>query len=525
MLFRFFHSVRLLYPDAKLHEAKYDIKESCAAFHLTGRSTLESVQLIEHYANQLGCYNLIEHNRFKLKRSNDGECTVAQNKESGWKGLGVVPSRGQKELFRFDESLDFASKSIMVRARRFQELPVPSSAKFSHHHKSVGERLRLFTGSVRMRGSTFWYPSGLRLMARIKDFVRDNVLSKGYREVMTPIMLPYGLWVRSGHVANYKKHMFSVRCNPSRHGYIIKPMNCIGHICFYNNRARSFRDLPLRLAEFGICHRLEASGALSGILRTQSFIQDDAHIICSKDQVADEIMFLHKTIANAYNVFGLYDIKIKLAYPLCFNTSRPVRLLKALLERSGMPFEEMKGEGAFYGAKLEYHVADCNRNFWQCGTIQLDEMLPQRMGLCYINRNSRKSRPIIIHRAIFGSIDRFIGVMLEREASIPTWASPILVILLFVSKQHNYLALPSILFKKKGLYSEEDFDDHSISYRVNKHSKKKVPYILVIGRTELQTATLSVRVRRSWGSRMFTLESFLYLLWLKITCFGQQEEL
>jgi threonyl-tRNA synthetase len=359
----------------------------------------------------------------------------------------------------------------------------------------------------------FWCSSGLKLLMGLKDYVRSVLLKGDYDEILTPQLLPRNLWQRSGHQKHYGPNMFSI--GRGDRSYALKPMNCVGHICSFGRRGRLSTDLPLRFAEFGVCHRKESSGSITGPLRTVGFTQDDAHIFCSRDQIRLEIGALHRSMLNVYTAFGFGRLLIKLSYPSRLKSCWGLSILRAILKEERTKFEEVAGEGAFYGAKVEYHLSDWLGHYWQCGTFQLDETLPQTMGLYYTEKDGRRVRPVILHRAMLGSLERFIGItMSHHNNSLPVWLAPTKVMVLSVAEVPNYLQLICQVLENVNIPFGLDSSNQNINYKINRHHPKKIPLTILLGNQEQRVVALSIRIQRKTNKfkKVLTLESFVYLL-------------
>ena len=368
-------------------------------------------------------------------------------------------------------------------------------------HRRLGKQLDLFHLQDEAPGMVFWHPHGWTLWQQIEQYMRRVLTDAGYQEVKTPLVMDRQLWERSGHWDNYRDNMFTTESE--KRDYAIKPMNCPGHVQIYNHGLHSYRDLPLRLAEFGSCHRNEPSGALHGLMRVRGFVQDDAHIFCTEDQIVSEVTAFNELLSRVYRDFGFTDVAVKLSL-------RPEKRagsdeiwdkaesgLREALAASGHQGEELPGEGAFYGPKIEYHVKDALGRSWQCGTMQLDFVLPERLDAEYVTEDNGRRRPVMLHRAILGSLERFIGILIENHAgALPLWLSPVQAVVLNISEaQADYVTDVVKALRAKGFRVEADLRNEKITYKIREHSVRKLPYLLVVGDKEKAAGVVAVRAR------------------------------
>jgi threonyl-tRNA synthetase len=368
-------------------------------------------------------------------------------------------------------------------------------------HRRVGKQLDLFHLQDEAPGMVFWHPKGWTLWQQVEQYMRQRLNAAGYLEVRTPMVMDRTLWEKSGHWENYRDNMFTTESE--KRDYAVKPMNCPGHVQIFNHGLRSYRDLPMRLAEFGSCHRNEPSGALHGLMRVRGFVQDDAHIFCTEDQIESEAMAFDQLLMSVYTDFGFHDVAVKLAL-------RPEKRagsdevwdkaengLRAALKASGKEWEEMPGEGAFYGPKVEYHIKDALGRSWQCGTIQLDFVLPERLGAEYVAEDNTRKRPVMLHRAILGSLERFIGILIENHAgAFPLWLAPMQAVVMNITEgQADYVADLVKQLQSQGFRVESDLRNEKINYKIREHSLQKLPYLLVVGEKEKEAGKVAVRLR------------------------------
>jgi threonyl-tRNA synthetase len=368
-------------------------------------------------------------------------------------------------------------------------------------HRKLGKQLDLFHMQDESPGMVFWHPRGWTLWQQVEQYMRRRVNDAGYLEIKTPMIMDRSLWEASGHWQNYRENMFTTESE--KRDYAIKPMNCPGHVQVFNHGLRSYRDLPLRYAEFGSCHRNESSGSLHGLMRVRGFVQDDAHIFCTEDQFISESIAFNTLAMSVYKDFGFdnVDIKLSLRPDARAGTDetwdRAERGLRDALTACGVTWEELPGEGAFYGPKVEYHIKDALGRSWQCGTLQLDMVLPERLGAEYVAEDNSRRRPIMLHRAIVGSMERFIGILIEHHAgAMPSWLAPMQVVVMNIAEsQMEYAQSLAQSLQKQGVRVQADLRNEKISYKIREHTLEKVPYLLVVGDKERDAQTVAVRAR------------------------------
>ena len=368
-------------------------------------------------------------------------------------------------------------------------------------HRKLGKLLDLFHFQEEAPGMIFWHPKGWSVWQQVEQYMRRVYQDNGYQEVKAPQILDISLWEKSGHWENYKENMFTTESE--NRSYALKPMNCPGHVQIFRSDMRSYRDLPLRYGEFGQCHRNEPSGSLHGIMRVRGFTQDDGHIFCTEDQILEECVAYTALLHKVYADFGFAEITYKVA-------TRPDKrvgseeawdkaenALIASLERSGCNFEISPGEGAFYGPKIEYTLTDAIGRAWQCGTMQVDFSMPIRLGAEYVAEDNTRKVPVMLHRAILGSFERFIGMLLENySGALPVWLAPVQVVVLNISEgQADYARDVTQALKKQGFRVESDLRNEKITYKIREHSVQKIPYIIVVGDKERDATTVAVRAR------------------------------
>ena len=382
-------------------------------------------------------------------------------------------------------------------------------------HRRIAKQLDLFHLQEEAPGMVFWHPAGWTLWQQIEQYMRRVLDESGYREVKTPLVMDRSLWEKSGHWENYRKEMFTTESE--KRDYAIKPMNCPGHVQIFNHGLRSYRDLPLRLAEFGSCHRNEPSGALHGLMRVRGFVQDDAHIFCTEAQIVSEVQAFNELLRKVYHDFGFDDVAVKLSLRPDQRAGsdevwdKAEQGLREALAASGLAWEELDGEGAFYGPKIEYQIKDALGRSWQCGTIQLDFVLPERLGAEYVTDANTRARPVMLHRAILGSLERFIGILIENYAgAFPMWLSPVQAVVMNISdNQGEYAADVANRLQKAGFRVEPDLRNEKITYKIREHSVRRLPYQLVVGDKEKEAQLVAVRARGGQDLGQMTLDELI----------------
>ena len=385
-------------------------------------------------------------------------------------------------------------------------------------HRKLGRSLELFHFQEEAPGMPFWHPNGKTIFTQIENYLREQQLKRGYQEVHTPSILDISLWEKSGHTEKFNQGMF--RTESESREYAVKPMNCPGHVQIFNQGLKSYRDLPLRLCEFGSCTRDEPSGTLHGLMRVRSFTQDDAHIFCTHDQLATEISNFIDMVFYVYKDFGFEDIGVKMA------TRPEMRVgsdevwdeselaLEKVLNSKDLDWEKLEGEGAFYGPKVDFHLRDSLNRVWQCGTIQVDFSMPERLGAKYVNEKGNRETPIMLHRATLGSFERFIGILIEHYAgALPVWLSPVQAVVLNITDKHSvYSKEVRDSLKKNGFRVKSDLRNEKITYKVRDHSVHNFPYLLIVGDIELEKNSVSVRARGAKDLGSMSVKEFSSML-------------
>ncbi len=381
-------------------------------------------------------------------------------------------------------------------------------------HRKLGKQLDLFHVEDIAPGMAFWHPKGTVLFNTVQDYMREQLRTNGYEEIRTPLIMDRSLWEKSGHWDKFKDNMFTTETE--NRDYAVKPMNCPGHIQVYKRKLHSYRDLPIRLAEFGLVHRNEPSGTLHGLMRVRSFTQDDAHIFCTEDQIKDEVQACIDLVYRTYADFGFDNIEVKLS-------TRPEQrvgsdeiwdkaeaALEQCLKDANLAYELQPGEGAFYGPKIEFSLRDCIGRVWQCGTIQLDFSMPVRLEATYIGADNERHYPVMIHRAILGSLERFVGILIEHyEGRFPTWLAPVQAVVATIAPAHaDYAQQVANQLIKQGFRVEMDLRNEKIGLKIREHTLMRVPYILVVGDQEVEQGSVNVRTREGETLGSISVDAF-----------------
>ncbi|MFA6228685.1 MAG: threonine--tRNA ligase [Rhodanobacter sp.] len=382
-------------------------------------------------------------------------------------------------------------------------------------HRKIGKQLDLFHQQEESPGMVFWHPNGWAIWQAVEQYMRGVYKRSGYQEVRCPMVLDVSLWKKSGHWDNYAENMFFTESE--KHTYALKPMNCPGHVQVFNTGLHSYRELPIRYGEFGGCHRNEPSGALHGIMRVRAFTQDDGHIFCTPEQVEAEVTAFHLQAMKVYADFGFTDLTIKLALRPEKRIGsdefwdRTEEVLRRALRSAGVEWEELPGEGAFYAPKIEYHLKDSIGRAWQVGTMQVDFMMPERLGAEYVDEHSHKQHPVMLHRAIVGSMERFIGILIEHHAGLlPPWLAPVQAVVFNITDaQASYVSEVTQTLVDKGFRVQSDLRNEKVGYKIREHTMQKVPYLLVVGDREKETGMVSVRTRSGEDLGSMPLAAFI----------------
>lgn len=381
-------------------------------------------------------------------------------------------------------------------------------------HRKLGKAQDLFHLQEEAPGMVFWHPNGWTIYREVEQYIREKIRKAGYQEIRTPQIVDRSLWEKSGHWDKYREDMFTTTAE--ERDFAIKPMNCPCHVQVFNQGLKSYRDLPLRLAEFGSCHRNEASGTLHGLMRVRNFVQDDAHIFCTEDQIQDEVSAFVDLLFEVYADFGFTDIQIALS-------TRPEKrvgsdavwdkaenALEQALNAKGLDWQLQPGEGAFYGPKIDFSLRDCLGRVWQCGTMQVDFSMPGRLDASYIADDNSRQVPVMLHRAILGSLERFIGILLEESAgALPLWLAPNQAVIMDITdRQADYVKKVSEMLDNQGFRVQIDLRNEKIGFKIREHTLAKVPYLLVVGDREMEEGTVAVRTRSGEDLGSMTVEAF-----------------
>ena len=394
-------------------------------------------------------------------------------------------------------------------------------------HRKIGKELDLFHLQEEAPGMVFWHPAGWHIYRQVEQYIRDTISAVGYQEIRTPQIIDKSLWERSGHWANFRDEMFTTESEDKT--FVIKPMSCPAHIQVFNQGLKSYRDLPLRLAEFGSCHRNELSGALHGLMRVRNLTQDDAHIFCTEDQVEGEARNFLALILRVYQDFGFPEVIIRLSTRPASRVGsealwdKAEAALEAVLVESGLEWQLNPGDGAFYGPKIDFTLKDCLGRSWQCGTLQLDFALPERLGASYIAQDGSKQVPVMLHRAILGSLERFIGVLIEHYAGqFPLWLAPTQAVVLNITDaQAGYAQECAEILQKSGFFVKADLRNEKIGFKIREHTLGRVPYLLVVGDREVESKTVALRTRAGEDLGHISLEALIEKLKVEISRRGK----
>jgi threonyl-tRNA synthetase len=525
-------AVQALFPDAKIAIGPAIDNGFYYDFDVPRPFSPEDLVTIEAKAKEIAAQKLVierlepsveearayfsgKNEPYKLELLADIQGAPSMYKQGGWQDLcrgPHLPDTGFVKAFKI-MSIAGAYWRGSEKNRMLQRIYAVSFPKQSmlddylklleeaqkRDHRKLGKEQDLFSFHAEGAGFPFWHPRGMVLYNTILDFSRKRHLAAGYQEVRTPIILNEELWRRSGHWDKYRENMYFTEIDEMVHA--VKPMNCPGGLLIYSNSAHSYRDLPLKMCEFGLVHRHEKAGVLHGLFRVRQFTQDDAHIFCTPDQIEEQIAEVISFITGMYSVFGFNEYAIELS-------TRPEKYigtievwdkaeaaLKNVLENKKIVYQLNPGDGAFYGPKIDFHIRDCLKRTWQCGTIQLDFSMPERFELEYTDADSRKKRPVMIHRALFGSMERFIGILLEHYGgALPVWLSPVQVAVLPVSdKGEAYARSVCEKLKSADIRAELDLRSDKIGYKIRSAEMAKIPYMAVVGEKEAQAGSVAVR--------------------------------
>jgi len=472
-----------------------------------------------------------EHYKAQIIEAIPGEEAISLYRQDNFTDLcrgPHVPSTGKLKVFKLmkvagaywrgdprNEMLQRIYGTAWARKEELDEYLHRLEEAEKRDHRKLGRQLDLFHTQDEAPGMVFWHPKGWTIWQQIEQYLRRVLGENGYREVRTPQVIDRALWERSGHWENFRENMFTTESE--NHVFAVKPMNCPGHIQIFNQGVKSYRDLPLRLAEFGSCHRNEPSGALHGLMRVRAFVQDDAHIFCAEEQIESEVIAFIELLQKVYADFGFREIGVKLSTRPDKRVGsdeqwdRAEAALDTALRHKGLTFKVQPGEGAFYGPKVEFDLKDSIGRVWQCGTVQLDFSMPARLGAEYVAEDNSRRVPVMLHRAILGSMERFIGILIENYAgALPLWLAPDQVVVMNISEhQLEYAAGVAERLRKAGFRTVADLRNEKINYKIREHSLQKLPFQLIVGDKEVAAQKVAVRTRKGEDLGQMTLEAFL----------------
>src|ERR1039457_41790 len=503
------------------------------------RRVMERDAAVEHF-KKIG-----EHYKAEIIAAIPSNEPISLYGQGAWEDLSRgphVPSTGKLKAFKLmkvagaywrgdsrNEMLQRIYGTAWANQKQLKEYLTRLEEAEKRDHRRIGKELDLFHLQDEAPGAVFWHPKGWTLFQQLITYMRKRQTEAGYLEVNTPEIMDRELWVQSGHIANFGDNMFMTK-TPDERTFAIKPMNCPGHIQVFKQGLRSYRELPLRLAEFGKGHRYEPSGALHGLMRVRAFTQDDAHIFCTPDQITAEAVRVTELILSIYRDFGFNDVRIKFS-------DRPAKrvgsdeiwdkaeaALRNACAAAGIETTLNPGEGAFYGPKLEFVLRDAIGRDWQCGTLQVDLNLPARLGAHYIDEHSQKRVPVMLHRAIFGSLERFFGILLEHHAGrLPAWLSPVHAVMLSITdRQHEYVTATADFLKNQGLLVQSDLRNEKVGFKIREHTLQRVPYLLVAGDKEVAANLISVRSRSGKDLGAMTPQTFVERLRIELESHGRR---
>ncbi len=544
------HAVKELYPDAQVtigpviedgfyydfaYKRPFTLEDLAAIEKRMAEIAKRDVKVERRVWNRAEAINFFksqgEHYKARIIEAIPGEETISLYTQANFTDLcrgPHVPSTGKLKVFKLlkvagaywrgdskNEMLQRVYGTAWAKKEDLDAYLFRIEEAEKRDHRKLGRQLDLFHLQDEAPGMVFWHPKGWAIWQQVEQYLRETLSRHGYREVRTPQLMDRVLWEKSGHWENYRELMFTTESE--KREYAVKPMNCPGHVQIFNQGIKSYRDLPLRLAEFGACHRNEPSGALHGIMRVRGFTQDDAHIFCTEDQVEAEASAFIELLQKVYADFGFNEILIKLS-------TRPAKrigsdeswdraeaALKAALDAKGLKWDLNPGEGAFYGPKIEFSLKDSIGRLWQCGTLQIDFELPNRLGSEYIAEDNSRKTPVMLHRAILGSMERFIGILIENHAgAMPLWLAPQQVVVMNISEhQTDYAAGVAERLKGAGLRAFADLRNEKITYKIREHSLQKLPYQVIVGDKEVAANAVAVRTRGGADLGQMSFDAFV----------------
>ncbi|MEZ5556902.1 threonine--tRNA ligase [Haliea sp.] len=478
--------------------------------------------------------NMGEHYKVQIIESLPAGEELSIYQQGPWMDLcrgPHVPSTGKLKAFKLtkvagaywrgdsnNEMLQRIYGTAWANKKQLNEYLTRIEEAEKRDHRKIGKKLDLFHTQEEAPGMVFWHPDGWTLYQAIEQYMRQAQRAQGYQEIRTPQLVDMSLWERSGHADKFGDDMFMLQAEDRQ--FAVKPMNCPCHVQVFNQGLKSYRDLPLRLAEFGSCHRNEPSGSLHGIMRVRGFTQDDAHIFCTEEQIQPEVAAFIDFLHAVYADFGFSEVIYRLStrpeqrVGSDADWDRAEKALADALDAHALPWQELPGEGAFYGPKIEFSLKDCIGRVWQLGTIQVDFSMPGRLGAQYVAEDGSRQVPVMLHRAILGSFERFIGILIEHyEGVFPTWLAPTQAVVLNITdKQSDYVRFVEDSLKNKGFRVQSDLRNEKIGFKIREHTLRKVPYLLVVGDKEVETQTVAVRARRGEDLGSMSLEALQALI-------------
>ncbi len=478
--------------------------------------------------------NMGEHYKVQIIEDLPADEEISLYRQGGWMDLcrgPHVPSTGKLKAFKLtkvagaywrgdarNEMLQRIYGTAWPDRKQLKQYLTRIEEAEKRDHRRIGKKLGLFHTQEEAPGMVFWHPPGWTIYQVIEQYMRKEQRERAYQEIKTPQLVDLSLWQRSGHADKFGADMFMLTAEERE--FAVKPMNCPCHVQVFNQGLKSYRDLPLRLAEFGSCHRNEPSGSLHGIMRVRGFTQDDAHIFCSEDQIQSEVSTFIDFLHGVYADFGFDEVIYRLStrpeqrVGSDADWDRAEQALAQALDAQGLPWEELPGEGAFYGPKIEFSLKDCIGRIWQLGTIQVDFSMPGRLGAQYVAEDGSRQVPVMLHRAILGSFERFIGILIEHyEGAFPAWLAPTQAVVLNITdNQADYAKFVEESLKNKGFRVVSDLRNEKIGFKIREHTIRKVPYLLVVGDKEVESQTVAVRARRGEDLGSMDPEAFATLL-------------
>jgi threonyl-tRNA synthetase len=531
------HAVKELFPDAQVTIGPVIENGFYYDFSYKRPFTLDDLQAIEKRMSEISKGSLKVERKI-WERSEAIKFFKSQNEHYKAQIIEAIPGDEEVSLYSQGNFTDLCRGPhvpVTSRLKVFKLMKVAGKKEDQdayllrleeaekRDHRKLGKQLDLFHIQEEAPGMVFWHPNGWSVWQQVEQYMRKILKENSYQEIRTPQVLDKALWERSGHWENFRENMFTT--HSEERNFAIKPMNCPGHVQVFNQGLKSYRDLPLRLAEFGSCHRNEPSGALHGLMRVRAFTQDDAHIFCTTAQIQDEVVSFIDLLQKVYTDFGFNEILVKLSTrpQMRVGTEKQwdeaENALELALNYKQLNWELQAGEGAFYGPKIDFSLKDSIGRLWQCGTLQLDFSMPERLGAEFVAEDNSRQVPVMLHRAILGSLERFIGILIENHAgALPLWLSPYQAVVLNISeKQENYAKKITDELKCNGIRVHADLRNEKIPYKIREHSLQKLPYQIIVGAKEVATQTVSIRARSGSDLGQMSLQVLIDRLKLEIS--------